>query len=194
MLLAMENDVRKKERGPRPKSVGRAGAAQRMDAWGIPAEAGCEEDGGEKHRARENVDATRGGHAHISGRLFVSACLLIGAGVARRLFVQCAQLLRVAQLHMRRDTPALPVVHALPHAWGELQPQRFGEGLVRPCRIDQSGGVLSIHSPILNTVFILSQANQRHRPPKIFFKRYVDLWINVVFNLVHAPRVLRRTR
>jgi len=151
----------KEERSTRPDTTG-TGTAQRMTAWGIPAGAGGEEDGF-ANAVPGKRNARRVMQRDTSGRLFLRNSNGLRTLVARGLLGQLAQLLGVAQLDVRGYAAALPVVHALLDAACRWQPQRLCEGLVRARGSNQSGGLLSIHSPILNTAFIATQAQATSR-------------------------------
>lgn len=146
----------KQERSTRPDTTGTS-TAQRMTAWGIPPEGGGEEDGfanavpGKRNAQRATLHGT-------SGRLFVRDSSGLRTLIARGFFGQFTEFLRIAQLDVCRYAATLPVVNALLDPTGRRQAQRFSEGLVRPCCGNQSGDLLSIHTPILNTAFIFTQA------------------------------------
>lgn len=154
-LVAMDITAIKHERSTRPDTTG-TGAAQRMTAWGMPAEAGGEEDGF-ANAVPGKRDAQHVTRRDTSGRLFVCSSSRLRTLIARGFFGQFAKFLGIAQLDVRRYAATFPVVHALLNPACGRQAQRFSEGLVRPCRGNQSGDLLSIHTPILNTAFIFTQ-------------------------------------
>lgn len=148
-LVAMDIAAIKQERRTRPETTG-TGAAQRMTAWGIPPEGGCEEDG-----FANAVPWKRG--ALMSGGL-VGRRLLGGHLFGKRL-----KLTAVLQLDAGRYSTALPVVHALLPAARVGQIQQVRKIIVGPCGSNETGRFMRAHCPHLNTVFISRQAEDSPR-------------------------------